>query len=355
MSNRMQGHISRHHTRSLLAVGAFLPVLVAMFVAVLTGCSGLMLTDDGRIIDPNGEVVTGQTNSSVSTPVGSTSAQTEPSRDPAETEAPLPFGDAEHAMHVEFLRTGESDCILILMEDTVILLDTGDADDYETISATLKGYGIETVDYLILSHFDNDHIGSADRLLRQFSVTNVYMPDYVRRSSRYRAMVAALEEVPDTVVHRLWGEDVHIELGYGSLWINASSLFERGSSVGSDKDETLVTDENNYSLITSVYFGDVSLFLPGDAERDRMEEFNALTEVQRYTLVKTPHHGGYDMGLGTFLDRALPKYCVITTDTAATMDPDLDRKIRMMASKRFYTFDGDVIFSTDGTATQVRQ
>ena len=78
---------------------------------------------------------------------------------------------------VDFLSTGKSDCALIRMDELVILSDTADADDYETIARCLKSYGIKKIDYMILSHYDKDHIGAAAPLIRYYEVEKVICPD----------------------------------------------------------------------------------------------------------------------------------------------------------------------------------
>ena len=48
------------------------------------------------------------------------------------------------AFAVEFLSTGKSDCILICMDDLVILCDAADADDYPAIRALMKARGADS-------------------------------------------------------------------------------------------------------------------------------------------------------------------------------------------------------------------
>ena len=189
-----------------------------------------------------------------------------------------PFENSPHVLRVDFLNTGNSDAILLRMDATVILVDTGESDDYPTISRRLTEYGIDTIDHLIISHYDNDHIGTIAQILQYYTVKNLYMPDYVRDSSLYRRMMSTLEVTDGVTVHRPT-EDLRIELSYGSLWINPTKLYEPGVTLGSDDAHAL--EENNYSLITSVYFGDISILLAGDAEQDRITEFMTLAATTR--------------------------------------------------------------------------
>ena len=266
-----------------------------------------------------------------------------------------PFENSPHVLRADFLDTGNSDAILIRMDDTVILMDTGESDDYPAISRKLTEYGITEIDYLIISHYDNDHIGTMSQILQHYTVKNVYMPDYVRDSSLYRRMMTALDATPGVAVHRPT-EDVRIDLPYGRLWINPTKLYEPGVTLGSDEEHAL--EENNYSLITSVYFGDVSILLAGDAEQDRLVEFmGLLDEEDTYDMIKIPHHGGYDKAVRDLIhmSKGRLRYCVVHAGSESLVDASLETAMFSSGAASKFTFNGDLAFSTDGSAMVMTQ
>lgn len=277
--------------------------------------------------------------------------------DPAETGNSIglispsdPFAGANHVLRADFLRTGASDAILLRLDDTVILIDTGETDDYGKISGKLNECGITAIDYLILTHFDNDHIGTASRILKDYTVRTVYMPDYVRDSRLYRGLEDVLGLLADTTVTHRLTEDVRLTFDWGSIWINPTRLYEAGITLGADAEGAV--EENNFSLITSVYFGDIRLLFTGDAEEERMAEFNALFdgETYDYDLVKTPHHGGYDKSFGTALEACRPRYCVVCLDNEDAVEGMLKTKMISVAAAAYYTCNGNIFFTTDGVS-----
>lgn len=273
-----------------------------------------------------------------------------------------PFPNAEHTLYADFLDTGKSDCILLRMDDKVILVDTGEKDDATRIKQTLDGYGITHIDYLIFTHFDNDHIGSAETVLGQYTVGEVYMPDYVRDSKLYRKLNSALTRAAGqgTTVHRLYAQDVELDLDYGQIWINATGLsgYEPGQTLGADEDN-VDTDENNFSLITAVTFGDQTMILCGDAEGERMAEYLPLATsrgITSCTLLKIPHHGSSaDKGLLDAVRAWKPRYCVVCVDDAQNVIGAIVTNMKSVGAGRYYTSDGCVSFSTDGTGALVTQ
>ncbi len=330
-------------------------LLMALLAAFFSSCSDEVLNPDGTVGTPGGPLVLG------TEPPTAESGLPSPDTGHLTLSGTDPLENAEHRLYVDFLNTGASDCILVRMDEIVMLIDTADKDDYEAIAACLDGYGITSIDYLIITHFDNDHIGSAARLLADYPVTEMYMPDYVRESNLYRSMMAQLEDEDcRTRVHRMFEADEDIDLGYGRVWINSTAMtgYEPGQSLGADEDNKN-NEENNFSLITSVTFGQITLLLTGDAEGERMEEFLPLCVdkgFSTYTLIKVPHHGrSDDKGLLTALGTLMPRYCVVCTGSASDVAGAVNTKMRAIGAGRYYTYDGRITFYTDGSSVWMTQ
>lgn len=324
-------------------------VLLSLFLLSFAACSDQVYdpTQDTLILNEGSGKVTGNGNFELPTEPPTGSVIEIPTADL--------FENSPHVLRADFLDTGNSDAILIRMDDTIILMDTGESDDYPAISRKLTEYGITEIDYLIISHYDNDHIGTMSQILQHYTVKNVYMPDYVRDSSLYRRMMTALDATQGVTVHRPT-EDVRIDLPYGSLWINPTGLYEPGAVLGSDDAHAL--EENNYSLITSIYFGDISILLAGDAEQDRITEFmGLLSEGDTYDVIKIPHHGGYDKALGELLrkSKGVVRYCVVHAGDKSLVEASLVTAMRTSGAAAKFTYDGDIAFATDGTSMTVNQ
>ena len=321
-------------------------VTAALLFMCLVGCSD-------EIYDPTQgslflEEGTGKWNGALELPTEA------PTGSVMEIPSADPFENSPHVLRADFLNTGNSDAILLRLDDTVILMDTGEADDYSTISRRLTECGIDTIDYLIISHYDNDHIGTMSQILQHYTVKNLYMPDYVRDSFLYRRMMSTLEVTDGVTVHRPT-ENVRIELSYGSLWINPTKLYEPGVTLGSDDAHAL--EENNYSLITSVYFGDISLLLAGDAEQERITEFMGIVgDACAYDVIKIPHHGGYDKALAELFrkNRGL-RYCMVHAGSPSLVEASLVTAMRASGAAAKFTYDGSIAFASDGTSMTVNQ
>lgn len=267
-----------------------------------------------------------------------------------------PSPDIDSSFYMEFLSTGKSDCILILLDGKCVLIDTADKDDNTLICETLDGHGIKHIDYLILTHFDNDHIGSAATLLKRYTVGDVYMPDYARDSKLYRQMDAALTTAKGvgTTVHRLYAQDVELTIGTGSLWINATAMegYEPGQTLGADEDNDR-NEENNFSLITALRYEDTTAIFCGDAEKERMAEYLPLAQargITSCTLLKIPHHGSSSSTALSDAVRAWkPRICVVCTDAEENVAAAVITNMRAVGAGAYFTYRGTICFAADGT------
>ena len=372
-----------------LCIERYRSILVASLLIVLclllAACSGEQLGDGGaQSAVGTGGFVTG--NTAITTPEESTTkpqleivapttdvAQTtsKPSIEivvPTETTAVVTspdlsiggshediYADSPNTLRVDFLNTGKSDAMILRMDGKVILIDTGDSNDYKKISDYLDGYGIHTVDAMIITHFDNDHVGAASRIVEDYSVKKVYAPDYIRNSSNYRSLMAAVADEENTSLITV-SDDLALDMGYGSIWINPTRLYPGGLTVGSDASNEF-SEENNYSLIVTVDFGKARLMITGDAERERMEEFSQVLsergESLDYTLVKMPHHGSYTKGIDEIIRAVTPRYCVVCADGEATVESDTVILMRGQGAAAYYTYNGDVHFISNGTSSTI--
>lgn len=264
-----------------------------------------------------------------------------------------PFANAEHLLCIRVLDTGKSDCILITLDDVVILVDTADADDYAEIADLIQSLGISRIDHMILTHFDNDHIGSAAKIVEDFHVAQVYMPNYVRDSGLYRSLIESLEEnASRTTVHKL-NDDTEIALPTGKLWLNVSRVYPELSHEDPIPEDSM---DNDLSLICGISLGEFSALLMGDAEKQRCEDF--LTQTQyagQYDFVKLPHHGNHNKALRDILSASGVKYGVICSDAFANIEVEVVNVMRNLGALTYYSYNGTMLLRTDGTTVECTQ
>ena len=226
---------------------------------------------------------------------------------------------------VDILSTGKSDCALIRLDDLVILSDTADADDFPAIRALLDSYGVERIDYMILSHYDKDHIGSAAALVRAYPVGEILAPDYWETSLEYAEIQAACDET-GTPWTRLT-EDRVVETAHGGF--------------RADPPDRNYGDDNNNSLLTTVTWKGKNLLFLGDAKKKRMEEFLTAAE-DAYAFIKLPHHGDSCKPLLQLIRQSSPVWAVETVSAFEAVEPELLTTLEGTGVTLYLTRDGPV-------------
>ena len=96
---------------------------------------------------------------------------------------------------VTFFDVGKGDCILLECDGHAAMIDAGFDNTANNILSALADKGIDTLDFLLLTHMDKDHVGGADKFLENLTIGAVYAPDYEKDAKQYQQYVDALAKL----------------------------------------------------------------------------------------------------------------------------------------------------------------
>ena len=262
-----------------------------------------------------------------------TAIETTPTTAPAQTDAPA----VNDTLKVYCFQAGAADAFLLWNEAGAILLDTGESGFGKVILAKLQELGIEKLDYLIITHFDKDHVGGAKKVLESIPVDTVIQSNSPKTgASAYEKYVAALETLSVTPV--TLREELTFSLGDAVFTLNPPAL------------EVYPQEEsNNSSRILTVTHGANRLLFCGDAEDLRLAEFLA-TDPAPCVFVKLPHHGRYQQTLLALLTQTAPAYGLITSSEEEPEDRETLELLEASGVQTFLTRAAPVLLTSDGTA-----
>lgn len=114
---------------------------------------------------------------------------------------------AEGKCEVHFIDVGQGDAEFLRTESGCILIDAGTTDSRHDLVAYLEKY-TEKIDYMILTHPHEDHIGGASEVIESLEVVNLIMPDAVSSSAAFSRLLDSVEKK---------GVDAHIAAPGGHL------------------------------------------------------------------------------------------------------------------------------------------
>ena len=244
-------------------------------------------------------------------------------------------GTAGTALEAYFFDAGKADAILLTTADSAVLIDTGEQGFGKTILSRLEEMGIRQLDVLIVTHFDQDHVGGAAKVLNSIPVGTVLQSNQPKDSEEYEKYTAALSKAgiePVTV-----RETYEFTLDGVSYTVDPPRQLEYGED-----------SSNNSSLIVSVQNGDNRFLFTGDAQTARLAEF-LETLSAACDVLKLPHHGQEEPLLDALLAAASPSYAVITSSAE---EPESDAVVRALEEagiRVLRTRNGPVILRSDGT------
>ena len=239
-------------------------------------------------------------------------------------------------LEVHFLDVGQADCTLIKCDGYTMLIDAGEDDQGTKIQNYLKKQGVEKLDYLVLTHPDSDHIGSADVILTKFETDTVFMSDFEKETRIY---IDLLQLMKDSQIEYLTPE-------VGDIYPLGSASFQ----ILAPNDE--YEDPNNTSIALLLTHGENSFLFTGDAEKSAEKDMldNGLNLAA--DVFHAGHHGSKTSNTEDFMDAVNPQYVVISCgadNSYGLPDAEVLNRFRQNGIKVYRTDEqGTIVVSSDG-------
>jgi len=249
---------------------------------------------------------------------------------------PAPQVQVEPLM-VHAIKAGKADAFVLSCAGQVMILDTAEDEDGHKILEILEEMGETEAEVLLISHFDKDHVGGADQVLKSLRVGTVIDPDYEADSKEYRQYEEALIQADVTRVRP-----------------DETQEFELGDAVVRVYPSPVVTQEDNdRSLIVTVTHGNKTFLFPGDAEKELLTQW--LTEhKEKFDFLKAPHHGNWNSVSKIFYLTVEPEICVLTDSDKNPADSQVHAVLGSLGTQTYSTKNGTIVFECDGNEIRVK-
>lgn len=171
--------------------------------------------------------------------------------------------------HVTFVDVGQGDATLISNLNYKILIDTGSAYNYHKLKKTLYEEGVYTLDYLLISHNDEDHCGNVDNLMRDFKIEKIVYDKY--------------------------------DIAYKDLYFNCL-------------DVGIFDNDNDNSVVYYLDINDYSFLFTGDISKNVERLIVNRYVLDKVNCLKVSHHGSATGTSSYFVGKILPDYAIISTN-----------------------------------------
>lgn len=201
----------------------------------------------------------------------------------------------EGTLTVTYLDVGQGNAILAESEGHYMFIDGGARESSSFVVSYLKKQNIEKFDYLLISHFDEDHLAGAIGLLHNFPVEKLLTPDYTADTSIYRSYEEVTGEKAYNAVHPVQGE----EFKFGSAAFKVVSPVSYGHE-----------DGNQDSIGIIMQNGGNKFFIGGDIGLQGEKEILASGADLDADVMLMNHHGSHVSR--NFLEAVSPSFAVIS-------------------------------------------
>lgn len=272
-------------------------------------------------------------NITISAPGGSNTPQTVPVTLTIIVEPALP------TLSVHFIDVGQGDSILIDLGETEVLIDGGGKSpgvvDY------LHNYVNGTLEVMVATHPDADHIGGLIAVLDSFNVTQIWLNGDTGNSTTYAQFMAAVNSEGAQLHNATRGDQIEA----GSLTF----------TVLNPVDLSGLTNDN--SIVLNLTYGAVDFLFTGDAEEGAEASMLEAGKVPSAEILKVGHHGSRTASSEAFLEKVRPEVAIIMVGEGNQYghphNETIDRLNEIGAQIYRTDVNGTILVTTDGATYSV--
>ena len=249
---------------------------------------------------------------------------------------------------IDLETTGDSTLIVMPNESTV-LIDGGMPAAYPNIRDTLDDFGISHIDVIIVTHPDQDHVAGFNNLLAddQYTVGQVLINPTPKDTQTYQRFLSQIEYQGIELINAHAGHKISLDDSVSMEIIGpADELIPKGTNASSS---------NTNSLITLLEFGDFEFLFTGDATY-KTEEWlidNVAPDKLDVDIMNAPHHGSKHASTQEFIDATSPELVVFSSDVDNRYGHPHQEAIMRYQSSGIGVLlhtgtEGDILIQTDG-------
>ena len=220
------------------------------------------------------------------------------------------------SLKIYFIDVNQGDSTLIVTpKNKTILIDGGGSENFDVGKNTLIPYlldrKIKKLDYIIITHFDLDHVGGLLKVMEELKVQTVILSKQGEDSTNFQKLKKIVQQknINVSVVGAGTGSlgepiRIHIEkdLYFEILWPDNSKLIS----------ENVL---NNNSIVCKLNYNKFSMLFTGDieeiAEQQILQTYKNNIKVLNSTVLKVAHHGSKTSSIQEFLKAVNPKVALI--------------------------------------------
>ena len=213
------------------------------------------------------------------------------------TAASTTTSNFQTTMAVHFIDVGQGLSILVQSGGQNLLYDGGDQEHASEVVSYLQQQNVQNIDYMISSHYDEDHVSGLIDCMNTFTVSDIIGADYAQDSDVFTEFMDTASSKGLEVRYPFVGDSY--SLGTGSFTILAPEGIN-------------AADSNNNSVVIKLENGSTSFIFTGDAEETSEQDMIKPDANLDCDVLCVGHHGASSSTSWDFLEATTPEYAVIS-------------------------------------------
>ncbi len=246
---------------------------------------------------------------------------------------------------IYFLDVGQGDCTIIKCNDKFMMIDCSTLNQINTIRQSMMTLEIDTIDFMVITHQHDDHMGSATKIINDVTVKNFIMPRLSQsnnvNSKSYNVLINTLDIKN---VNRIPAQDCKsFMLGDALVEI----LFPTKQS----------NNLNNMSIVLKVTYGENEFLFQGDAESKIENDLMRSDFDIDIDVLKIGHHGSKTSTSEKYLDATTPSIAIISSGAGNSYKHPNGKILNSLEKKDIKTFctalNGDITVTSNGKTIMI--
>lgn len=224
-----------------------------------------------------------------------------------------------NATRLTFLAVGQGDCIVFQHRGRTVLIDAGPKNEYvdageRIVAPALYRLGVRTIDVVLISHPDSDHIGGLPALARRFPIGRVVAPARFADHDEMRGWLQRSRLPADAVQ---WVS--HGEFTVGPYRFVLDSVEAKD-----------LTDDNDGSMFVRLTGPGLRAVFTGDASTEVEKRMLRRGGGWEAEILKAGHHGSRTSTSTEWIGAVSPKWAVFScgrNNTYGHPNPDVAARL----------------------------
>lgn len=166
---------------------------------------------------------------------------------------------------------------------------------------------IKTVETVILTHYDADHLNGLIYILRHFNVSQVFANHDPGNCMKNKTLMDVIRQ--KQIKYPIY-KNLPKKIELNGVMLKIFYPLKNFADLASK--EAWRRDSNNNSMVVQVNFGNYSMLFPGDIMKKAEQELVDLNYDLHSTIMLAPHHGSNSSSIPAFLKLVNPEYIIIS-------------------------------------------